>query len=275
MRRDISHEVQNDTELTANDRYHWGFEYGVARDYLIPYLHEHSALKPNSCVADIGCAEAGVLHACISAGASGEGSLGTDIDLYRMGIGEKIDRKFKLGANYTGHNILTESCPEQWKEMFDLAILRDVIEHLDDTALALANVSRLLRSGGHFFCTFPPYNSPFGGHQQTLDNALGKIPYIHLLPDSIFHRMIASGRAVDIVEVKRLQAIKLSPKKFLDAVRTSPFEVVDQEYYLLRPAFKYRLRKPIPTIRITSLVKIFPFFRDLFSLEAAFLLRKK
>ena len=36
-----------------------------------------------------------------------------------------------------------------WERHFDLALLRDVIEHLDETETALANIRKVLKPGGH------------------------------------------------------------------------------------------------------------------------------
>jgi SAM-dependent methyltransferase len=60
---------------------------------------------------------------------------------------------------------------------FDIAVLTDVVEHLDDPAAALAECARALRPGGKLLVAFPPYLSPWGAH---LFGYI-RIPWAHLL----------------------------------------------------------------------------------------------
>ena len=230
---------------------------------------DKKAFKPDYKVCEIGSAEGGVLHAFSLAG-SGH-SLGTDIALDRIEVGAKITDLTGLDVEYSAHDILFDEIPAKWQQEFDLVLLRDVIEHLDDTQLALTNIKKVIKPGGHLFVTFPPYNSPYGGHQHTVaGNFASKMPYIHLLPKSIFHNMISSGRPQDIEEVRRLEHIRMNAKKFSDAARNSGYEIVNEDYYLLRPVFKMKFG--LPEIKLTAIAKA-PFIKNFFSLEAAFLLK--
>ena len=47
---------------------------------------------------------------------------------------------------------------------FDLVVLADVIEHLEDPLAALLECARVLRYGGMALVGFPPYLSPWGAH---------------------------------------------------------------------------------------------------------------
>ncbi len=261
-------DVQRSEKITDFDKYYWGYQYRLANEVLVPMMIKNNWFKPGDMVSEIGCAEGGVLHAFIDAGA--KGALGTDISETRLETGKVISDIINLKTEYKYHDIINEEPYDEWKQAYDLVLLRDVIEHLDDTEQALANIKKIIRPGGRLFVTFPPYNSPFGGHQQTLMNFWGKLPYIHLLPKPIFYKMIASGRKNDIGEVKRLHNIRMSAKKFMDAAGETGYTIERQDYYLLRPVFKMKFG--LPSIKITPISGL-PLVKNFFSLEASYILR--
>src|SRR5690606_29168576 len=157
------------------------------------------------------------------------------------------------------NDIIYQEQPAEWQGHFDVALLRDVIEHLDDPAIALRNIKKLLKPGGALYVTFPPYFSPFGGHQQLLLNWSSKIPFIHLLPKPFFNVIVASGREADRIEVKRLKEIRMTTTKLRKAAKEAGFTVADEKLYLLRPVFKMKFG--LPTIS-ANVLKPLPGVRD-------------
>jgi SAM-dependent methyltransferase len=262
--------IKSSAEIPSDHKYYWDYQYRYGAEVLVPYLTKLRAFRPGDSCAEIGSAEGGALAALAESGA--KNCLGTDISMPRLEMGKIISDIAGLNIVFSSHNIITEPVPEGWRQKFDLALLRDTIEHLDDTRLALENVGKLLRKGGRLLVTFPPYHSPFGGHQHTVASPGGKLPYIHLLPDAIFHKLIAKGRPNDIGEVKRLQRIRLTPNKFIDAAREAGYEIANADYYLLRPVFKMKFG--LPSVRLTPISGL-PLVRKYLSLEALYLLIKK
>lgn len=270
---DLSDILAQNPTIRPNEKYYWTYQYRLAHQTLVPQLLQDEAFHPGAAVAEIGCAEAGVLTAFIQAGASA--ALGTDIEAGRLESGKNIlnainpDLAHRL--TLSTHNVLFDALQPEWQGAFDLVILRDVIEHLDDTFLALHNIRRLLKPGGALFVEFPPYTSPFGGHQHLLKNFWGKIPYIHLLPRPLLRWCTRSGwHPVDIEEVRRLKTIALTPKKFLHAARKAGYTVTHERYYLFRPV--YAIKFGLPVIALTGLRHI-PGITTLFSMEANYVLR--
>lgn len=252
------------------DFYYWRYQYLLGKNIIAPFLNENVCSLKGKKIAEIGSAEGGVLHSIVAAGA--QYGLGTDIAENRLETGRKISAAANLNVEFTSHNILSDNLPEKWHNEFDIVILRDVIEHLDNTYIALKKIRELLRQDGYLYVTFPPYNSPFGGHQHTLaGNMLTKLPYIHLLPLSIFKIIISSGRKIDQEEVLRLKQIKLSSQKFKQSAKNVGFSIYKEEYYLLRPVFKMKFG--LPTLKITPIAKYLP-IRDFLSLECMYVLKK-
>jgi SAM-dependent methyltransferase len=270
---DISTLLANHPDIEPHDHYYWGYQYHLARNTLVAQLVADGGFAPGFAVAEIGCAEGGVLAAFVQAGASR--ALGTDIEQHRLDAGAVIASalagELAVPIEFTSHDVLSDEPHLDWLHSFDLVILRDVLEHLNDPALALKNCQKLLKPSGCVFVEFPPYTSPFGGHQHLLRNVWGKIPYMHLLPDALFQPMTRSGwHPADIEEVRRLRNVRLTPKKFFQASSEAGYTLLKERYYLLRPVFKIKFG--LPTIPLTPL-KWLPLVRSVLSLEANYLLR--
>ncbi len=256
--------------LGKADFYYWRYQYELGRDIIVPYFQKNICEIKGKKIAEIGSAEGGVLHSFVRAGA--EYGLGTDIAKNRLESGRKVSAAAQLNVEFTSHNILYDEIPSKWQNYFDIVILRDVIEHLSETELAIVRIRELLREGGFLYVTFPPYRSPYGGHQHTLaGNFITKLPYIHLFPDFIFKKMISSGRQIDQEETLRLREIRLSSKKFKECVYSAGLTIAKEDYYLLRPVFQKKFG--LPSLKIGAIGKI-PFFGDFLSLECMYVLKK-
>lgn len=262
-------DIVNKSSLPENYKYYWRYQFELGRDIIVPYLEKIGAFKQGFRVAEIGSAEGGVLAAFSASGSLD--NLATDIASDRLKKGDDIAKLLNLDIKFKYHNIMDEEPEPDWVDRYDLVILRDVIEHLDDTKLALRNIRKIIKPGGYLYLTFPPYYSPFGGHQHTVANLPGKLPYIHLLPKKLFHLMISSGRENDIGEVKRLAKIRLTAKKLMESAESELYSIFREEYYLLRPVFKMKFG--LPSLKITNL-KFLPLVKSILSLEAGFVLKK-
>jgi SAM-dependent methyltransferase len=267
---ELFNKIKTSDRISDNIKYYWGYMYGLGNQVVVPYLKETGFFRKGDKVAEVGSAEGGVLAAFVEAGATEP--LGTDIVQERLDTGILINEIAGINIEFSNHNILGDSIPEEWNDKFDMVILRDVIEHLADTDYSLGAIRRIIKPGGHLYVTFPPYYSPFGAHQHTLNNFWGKLPYIHWLPDSIFRLLIKSGRKPDIEEVESLMEIKLSIKKFLAAAENNNYSIAMKDFFILRPV--YKMKFGLPTLRVPFFLNI-PFINNLFTLEASYILRKE
>lgn len=251
------------------DKYLWGYMYGLAREFMIPYLESKGVAIRGASVIEIGCAEGGNLCAMAEHGA--RELVGTDIATERLESADNIARTLGLTITYSSHDIINQEPEGEWRGRFDVAFLRDVIEHLDDATIALRNIRQVLKPGGALYVTFPPYYSAFGGHQHLLGNWVGKIPFMHLLPAPIFRSMVATSTIErNKVEVERLHRIRMTTNKLSRAARAAGFTIADEKLYFIRPVFKMKFGlHPISA----DIMKPIPGLRDLLALEAGYILK--
>ena len=104
-------------------------------------------------------------------------------------VGVSPDDETKHKKFQTKHNLpftLIADIKNEIIEKYDTIVIRDVIEHIEDKTTALANIFNLLKPGGKLFMSFPPKYCAYAGHQQTVPTLLGKLPYLHVLPNFIY-----------------------------------------------------------------------------------------
>lgn len=248
----------------------WEYQYILSRDHIVPLLEKNNYFSEGDNICEIGSAEGGVAQAFALKGANY--CLCTDIMPHRLEIGKEMSALADLPIEYKQHNIITNPIDKEDKEKFDIAILRDVIEHLDTPEIALENIRKTLKENGLLYISFPPFYSPFGGHQQILKGGfITNLPYIHLLPKKTFYNFIKNGNKEGIKEVKRLKNIRFTAKKMVKIAKETGYQIEKEYFYLSRPVFKIRFG--LPTI-ISSYLKYLPGFRSIFTTEMSLLLRK-
>src|SRR5437868_4524395 len=152
--------------VTANDRYYFGYQYGLGTQHIVPYLKSKGVPFAGKRICEIGCGEGGVLAALADEGASN--AVGIDIRQEAIDRAEIIFKALDIPSEFRIHDVTNDPTPPEWRESFDFVTLRDVMEHLDNTEGSLQNVMDFLRPGGYLYVVFPPYYSPFGGHQHAL-----------------------------------------------------------------------------------------------------------
>lgn len=258
----------------AAKKIYWEYQYLLGRDYLVPLLKDWGISLAGKWVLDIGCAEAGVLCAFAEEGAR---SIGMEISPQRITLALHLAQprhleqiRFVL-ADFLNTPLKPES------HSFDLILLRDVIEHLPEKHKVLARLHALMGTHTRLFITFPPFYSPFGGHQQVLHSGFRYLPYFHALPTPfwLLFRFLISHLDTNsgyLKEVEKLRRYRISIGLFLKSIRLHNFRIVAHRFYLSRPS--HRLRYGFPVI-ITNHIGRIPYLRELLITGAFFLLAKE
>jgi len=154
----------------------------------------------------------------------------------------------------------------------DYVVLRDVVEHIPDKRATLKNVFAMLKPGGKVYVSFPPKWAPYAGHQQTAENRLAKIPYLYLLPNFIYDKMLhglklSDGRIQYLLNTKKN---RLSDLGFFQIAKKLGFVIQQSTPYFIRPEYEFRFglspRK--------NWVYPIPFLKHLFTNGIIFILEK-
>lgn len=111
---------------------------------------------------------------------------GIDIDPYRVG-------RANAGALSVA---VSERLPFA-DHSFDVVLLNEVIEHVQDDAATLREACRVLKPGGHVVIYAPNRLYPFETHGIYLGKRyiFGNIPFVNYLPDVLRRKLVPHARA--------------------------------------------------------------------------------
>src|SRR3954469_17047654 len=96
--------VDAEPSIDSVDKYLWGYMYGLAKEYMIPYLEAKGIAIRGASIIEIGCAEGGNLCAMAEHGAVD--LAGTDIATERLESAAHIASLLGLDITYSSHDII-------------------------------------------------------------------------------------------------------------------------------------------------------------------------
>lgn len=256
------------------DRY-FNIQYRVTKEYILPFLSELAPGKKWNRVLEIGCAEAGVLKAFLEEGAF---CTGIELSAYRVELAEKFHAEALAEGRieFVNRNIFDIDPEHDLGGRYDLVILKDVIEHIPGQKEFIQQLISFLNPGGYIFFAFPPWQMPYGGHQQVCKNKLlAKMPYYHLLPAPLYKGILKLGgeKAGVIDELMDAKATGISIERFENALRYNKFETVGKRYYLFNPIYQYKFGVK-PKEQNAVIAKI-PWLRNFVTTAMYYLVRRK
>jgi hypothetical protein len=130
----------------------------------------------------------------------------------------------------------------------------------------------MLSDEGKIFVGFPPWQMPFGGHQQICDHAIPAVlPYIHLLPKKIYKRLLRLlGEKKTVPILMETKETGLSIERLERIIRTEDYRIEAKRLYLFNPIYKSLFG--IPTLRQLPPIAHIPYVRDFLSTCAYYLI---
>ena len=240
--------------------------------HIMPFIQKHKKLEAGMRVMEIGCGEGGVLESFLAAGMQG---VGVELDATRLTSAEKwLAEYIETGKLIlVSKNIYDADIEEDLGGKFDLIILKDVIEHIYDQEKLMAFMQDMLLPGGVIFFGFPPWQMPWGGHQQILKNKwLAKIPYYHLLPMPVYLPIIRMAKE-NVQEMKEIKETGISIERFEKIVKKTGYVVANKQHYLINPIYQYKFGwKPRKQNKI---VQSIPWVRNFLTSCVYYLIEKK
>ena len=254
----------NKNNFTNWKDYYQAYQKSLAEDYYIPFMLRNNIIVDDKNILEIGCGNCGFI------GAFGEYSNNCiGFDLKDLEWNNNNVKYYKL-------NVFDENLTKKIDSKFDIIILRDVIEHLDNNKMDILfnQIKLLLKNSGVILLTFPPFYSPFGLHQQVLlNNFLSYIPYLSLLPKFIV-KILIKGKMHDKKNVNELLSLYESKKtisSFYKLIDLKGYTIVREKFFHIRPSHQIRYGFKIIESNIVSKI---PIIRELLILGTVFLIKK-
>jgi SAM-dependent methyltransferase len=241
-----------------------------ARTSIVPFVDGHVPLARGRSVLEIGCGAGGVLSAFAERGARVTG-----VDVHEPSI------------DYARRRFTAESAGNSWRfdvsdihdvepadidAPFDLIVMKDTIEHIHDQPRLFERLGGFLAPAGRVFFAFPPWQMPFGGHQQICRHrALMRLPYFHLLPRRAYEAILRRcGEAPDTVEtLLEIKQTGISIERFERIASETGHRIAERKLYLINPMYRYRYG--LAPREQTRAIAGVPVLRDFFTTSAYYL----
>ena len=179
-----------------------------------------------------------------------------------------LDRELRRSHNYGGSNTL--ECNIRFDESIDEIITK--IEHIEQKEIALKNIYDLLKPNGKLFVSFPPKYCAYAGHQQTIPAMIGKLPYLHLLPNFLYKGYLGLIGCPDnktdyLLSTKETRISIYRMRKLLKIIG---FNIIKESNWFLRPAYSFRFGLP----RLKNIFSVVPILDEIFTNGVLYVLER-
>jgi SAM-dependent methyltransferase len=258
-------------EFHGDKRRYFDMTHKVTVGHIIPFLQSNWSFPADMRVLEIGCGEAGVLKAFTDLGFQ---CTGIELEESRLEFArEFMQAELAEGKVQFLNKDIYDVVPESdLGTRFDLIILKDVIEHIPDQARFMPQLHRFLKPGGRVFFAFPPWQMPYGGHQQVLPQKwASKMPYYHLLPGGLYPAALkALGvQSNGIKTMEEIRSTGISIERFLRICSKSDFNIAGKKFYLFNPINEYKFGiKPRTQLGVVGAI---PFLRNFVTMGVYYL----
>lgn len=246
----------------TDDRARFDQQVENSRDYVLPFIERTHPVGADTRVMEIGCGEGGVLKPFADRGAR---CLGVDMDVLRIKLANDFfaEEVASRQLMFLFKNVYDVDFLEEYGGAFDLIILKDTIEHIPEQDLFIPYIKKFLKPGGQIFFGFPPWQMPFGGHQQVaLGGWTSKLPWFHLLPRFLYKGLLKAGGESEgkIAELMEIRDTGITIERFEQIIKRSGLQVVRKRHYFINPIYRYKFG--LKPRRQSTLISAIPYVRD-------------
>jgi len=247
-----------------NKERYFNMQYETSRQYILPFISQHMDLNQPKDILELGCAEAGVLKAFTD---HGHNCTGIELSKGRIELAERfLAKEMQSGLIRFSASNLFDLTPNEDGHLYDLIILKDVIEHIPNQERFIPFLASFLKPNGKIFFGFPPWLMPFGGHQQLCRNKwLRKSVWMHLLPRSLYGAILRKGENQKAVidELLEIHDTGITIERFNRICKQSELDILSKKYWLFNPIYKWKFGLNPKTV-ITPFKSI-PYLRNFYS----------
>lgn len=219
-------------------------------------------------ILEIGCGEGGNLVPFARIGCR---VTGIDLSENRIRQARQFFQEERLPATFIASDIFQII---QLEEAFDIILIHDVIEHISEKYRLLEHIKRFLTPGGLLFISFPPWQMPFGGHQQICRNKyVSRLPFIHLLPagiySSLLHHFGESQARID--ELLDIRKCRTSIELFEKLLCTSHYRIFHKQFWFINPHYEQKFH--LKPRKLPRLIGSIPHLRNFFCTSCFYLIQ--
>jgi SAM-dependent methyltransferase len=243
----------------------------TSQKFVVPFLADLANIGPETTVLEIGCGEAGNLKPFVDMGCS---CTGIDISCGRIDLAKEFYSEHPNSQNLT--LICSDIYIVKPDLKFDVIIMRDVIEHIPDQEKFMGFIKDFLQPNGMFFLAFPPWQNPFGGHQQICRGRLpSKLPWFHLLPRGLYTRFLkmmgeSEGTITALLEIKDTG---ISIERFQRILKRTNYHTDKRVFWFVNP--NYQTKFGLKPRELFGIISTIPWLRNFFTTAMYYVVSKK
>lgn len=225
--------------------------------YIIPFIEKVHPIKAGMKVLEVGCRDGGVLFPFLV-----KGCTITGVDLDAKILEQANERYSREITQKKAKFIFTDIHDYSPEERYDIIILKDVIEHVYDQLKMVDKLRNLLIDNGIIFFGYPPWQNPFGGHQQVINHkVLSKLPYIHLLPNFIYLGMVKRfAKGNNLGFLKATKDTRISIERFRKIMHRAGLQILGEQLYLINPIYESKFG--LKPRKQSKLISAIPYLRN-------------
>ena len=244
----------------------------VCDESIIPFIKKNHPFNIDAKILEIGCGTAGVISAFLERGHIG---IGVDLDEGSLNYAnEKLAEYIKTEQlTLINNDIYSIDFESEFHIKFDIIILKDVIEHIHDHEKLLKKMQSFLAPSGVIFLGFPPWQMPFGGHQQICRSKfLSRLPFFHLLPMPMYRGVLKSFKESP-EHFCELKETGISIERLERLAKKTRYKILSRDFYFINPIYKHKFN--IKVRKQAKFISSIPYIRNFFTTSAFYLLKPK
>ena len=209
-----------------------------AEKYVLPFIEEKFKLTQGMRVLEIGAGEGGVLKAFVNKGCIG---VGVELEEQRVVNGSLwLKEDIENGRiSFFVEDIYDANIMDLGGKFNIIVTYSDVHSYGDEL---INKLKSFLKPAGVIYFGFPPWQMPFGGHQQMCESKLSKVPYFHLLPGSLYKMVFRAFKEhPNTIEIlSEVKETGLSIERFEKIVKNTGYKIIGKKHYLINPIYEWK-----------------------------------